>query len=119
VLSSRRIDHDYALALLLMLPPEQAVEKLQRVRSRSASSYSKVIALCNLAIDYGHLTGQSSVIGLSSSILSSAEWGKKLGRYKISFTEAFRGGLEEKKKVIFQLFGNTEVDFQLLSQYCQ
>lgn len=43
VLSSRRIDHDYALALLLMLPPEQAVEKLQRVRSRSASSYSKVI----------------------------------------------------------------------------
>ena len=43
VLSSRRIDHDYALYLLLSLPEEHAVEKLQAIRSRNVSSYSKVI----------------------------------------------------------------------------
>ena len=43
VLSSRRIDHDYALYLLLSLPEEHAVGKLQAIRSRSVSSYSKVI----------------------------------------------------------------------------
>ena len=42
-LSCRRIDHGYALALLLMVPPKQAIEKLHAMRSRSASSYSKVI----------------------------------------------------------------------------
>ena len=43
VLSSRRIDHDYALYLLLSLPEEHAVGKLQAIRSRNVSSYSKVI----------------------------------------------------------------------------
>ena len=43
MLSSRRIDHDYALYLLLSLPEEHAVGKLQAIRSRSVSSYSKVI----------------------------------------------------------------------------
>ena len=55
----------------------------------------------------------------SVAILNSAQWGKKLGRYKISFTEAFRGGLEEKKKVASTLFRNKEVDMELIKEYCR
>ena len=53
------------------------------------------------------------------AFLNSAQWGKKLGRYKISFTEAFRGGLEEKKKVVSTLFRNKEVDLGLILDYCK
>ena len=55
----------------------------------------------------------------SMAFLNSAQWGKKLGCYKISFTEAFRGGLEEKKKVVSTLFRNKEVDLGLILDYCK
>ena len=42
---SRRVEHDYALGLLLALPPQLAMRRLQRLRARlqSASNYSSVI----------------------------------------------------------------------------
>lgn len=43
VLSSRRIDHAFALGLLLLLPPVRAMDRLQGIRSKNVSSYSKVI----------------------------------------------------------------------------
>ena len=51
--------------------------------------------------------------------MTSAQWGKKLGKYKISFTEAFRGGVEEKKKVASTLFRNKEVELELILDYCR
>lgn len=55
----------------------------------------------------------------SVSILTSAQWGKRLGRHKISFTEAFRGGVEEKKKVASMLFRSKHVDMGLILEYCR
>ena len=47
VLAVRRLDHDYALALLLAAPPSTAVQSLKAIRTRSISSYSRVIvSLC-------------------------------------------------------------------------
>jgi hypothetical protein len=55
----------------------------------------------------------------SVSILTSAQWGKRLGGYKISFTEAFRGGVEEKKKVVSMLFRSKHVEMGLILEYCR
>ena len=76
-------------------------------------------SLCNLAINYGHISGQSQLSDLAMSIRSSAEWGKRLSRVKVSFTEAFRGGMEEKKAVAEVLFRNKMVDIDTVQQYCR
>ena len=55
----------------------------------------------------------------SEAFLTSAQWGKKLGKYKISFTEAFRGGMEEKKKVASTLFRNKDVELEIILDYCR
>ena len=55
----------------------------------------------------------------SVSILTSAQWGKRLGGHNISFTEAFRGGVEEKKKVASTLFRSKHVDMGLILEYCR
>lgn len=54
----------------------------------------------------------------SAAILRSAEWGKRLGSYKVSYTEAFRGGLEERRKVASALFRVRELDMDTVVQYC-
>ena len=53
VTSSRRMEHDYALGLLLVLPPQLAMGQLQRLRTRlqSASNYSSVIVSCFVLTD--------------------------------------------------------------------
>ena len=76
-------------------------------------------ALCNLAINYGHISGQSQLSDQAISIRSSAEWGKRLSIVKVSFTEAFRGGLEEKKRVAEALYRNRKVDIDTVLQYCR
>ena len=82
--------------------------------------YSSLLqALCKLTIDYSILVDEPSVKEHSIAILTSAQWGKKLGRHKISFTEAFRGGLEEKKKVASTLFRNKHVQMELILDYCR
>lgn len=55
----------------------------------------------------------------SAAILRSAEWGKRLGLYKVSYTKAFRGGLEERKVVANELFGVKELDMETVIQYCR
>ena len=62
---------------------------------------------------------EPSVMEHSVSILTSAQWGKRLGGHKISFTEAFRGGVEEKKKVASTLFRSKRVDMGLILDYCR
>lgn len=43
-----------------------------------------------------------------------------LSFFQISFTQAFRGGMEEKKNILSeQFFRNTEIDLTLLMEYCQ
>lgn len=44
-------------------------------------------ALCKLAIDYGSLTGQSSVVEQAATVLRSAEWGKHLSKYKVGMQD--------------------------------
>ncbi|XP_064403489.1 kinetochore-associated protein 1-like isoform X2 [Halichondria panicea] len=117
VLSSRKLDHEYALSLLLMLPPQVAAQKLQGIRFKSISSYSRVISLCNLALDYGCITNQTQLSKQAGTIRSSAEWGKRLSKVKISFTEAFRGGNEEKMKVTTTLFRSNLADIETVLQY--
>lgn len=43
VLSSRRLDHDLSLSLLLMCPLSEAMPHLQAIKTRNVSSYSRVI----------------------------------------------------------------------------
>ena len=76
-------------------------------------------SLCKLTIDYSLMVGEPSVKEHSVAILTSAQWGKKLGRHKISFTEAFRGGVDEKKKVASTLFRNKQVEMELILDYCR
>lgn len=76
-------------------------------------------ALCKLTINYSIVTHEPSVMEHSVSILNSAQWGKRLGGQKISFTEAFRGGLEEKKKVASTLFRSKHVEMELILDYCR
>lgn len=65
------------------------------------------------------MTRQSSLKEQSLNIRSSAEWGKRLSLVKLSYTEAFRGGLEEKKQVSTALFNNKLVDVETILQYCE
>ena len=76
-------------------------------------------ALCKLTINYSIIMCDASVREHSVSILNSAQWGKRLGGHKISFTEAFRGGMEEKKKVASVLFRSKRVDIKLILDYCR
>ena len=76
-------------------------------------------SLCKLTIDYSLMVGEPSVKEHSVAILTSAQWGKKLGRHNISFTEAFRGGVDEKKKVASTLFRNKQVEMELILDYCR
>ena len=76
-------------------------------------------ALCKLTIDYSLLVHEPSVKEQSEAFLVSAQWGKKLGRHKVSFTEAFRGGMEEKKKVASNLFRNKDIELELIVDYCR
>ena len=62
---------------------------------------------------------EPSVREHSVAILASAQWGKRLGGHKISFTEAFRGGIEEKKKVASKLFRSQHVEIELILDYCR
>ena len=65
------------------------------------------------------MTGVVGLKELSSVMLKSAEWGKRLSKYKVSFTEAFRGGIEEKKKVAAILFRNKHIEIDLILEYCR
>ena len=76
-------------------------------------------ALCKLTIDYSILVQEPTIKEHSVAILTSAQWGKRLGGHKISFTEAFRGGMEEKKKVASTLFRNKHVETELILDYCR
>ena len=76
-------------------------------------------ALCSLTINYSIVMHEPSVMEHSVSILTSAQWGKRLGGHKISFTEAFRGGMEERKKVASILFRSKHVKMELILEYCR
>lgn len=78
-----------------------------------------VQSLCDLAVDYCRIAQQPALKDLSLSIRDSAEWGKKLSKVKISYTEAFRGGQEDKKRVATALFKSKEVDVETILQYCK
>ena len=52
------------------------------------------------------------------TILRSAEWGKRLGKFNVPYTKAFRGGLEECKKVGGALLRVRELDLETVIQYC-
>ena len=54
----------------------------------------------------------------SLAVLRSAEWGKKLSIYKVSYTRAFRGGMKERKKVGAALLRNKDIDLKSVIQYC-
>lgn len=54
----------------------------------------------------------------AATILRSAEWGKRLGKFNVPYTEAFRGGLEERKKVGGALLRVRELDLDTVIQYC-
>ena len=69
-------------------------------------------------MDYGLITRQQAVKEMSSTILRSAEWGKRLGAYKVAYTGAFRGGAPEKKKVGGALLRCKELDVDTVVQYC-
>ncbi len=86
-------------------------------KSASIFAYTYTQSLCNLALDYGRMTNQTQLSELAGSIRSSAEWGKRLSKIKISFTEAFRGGNEEKMKVTTTLFGSNLADIETVLQY--
>lgn len=53
------------------------------------------------------------------AILKSAEWGKRLGQHKVAYTEAFRGGLEERRKVAGALLRCREMDLDTVVKYCR
>ena len=42
VLSARKLDHDYALALLLQSPPEEGKKRIIDTRVHSLSSFTRV-----------------------------------------------------------------------------
>ncbi len=75
-------------------------------------------ALCRLSIDYSVITRQPGVKERSESILRSAGWGKRLGGHKVSYSEAFRGGMEERRKVASMLLRVREVPMETVLQYC-
>eukprot|EP00731_Ephydatia_muelleri_P027679 Em0019g552a len=118
ILSCSHLDPELGLCLLLQFAPLQSVEVLKNARQLISHSYSKVISLCQLAINYGKLTRQPGLVETSSSFLCSAQWGKTLGKLGISFTEAFRGTLLDKKKVIPSLLRNCKADQVTIQQYC-
>ena len=41
-------------------------------------------ALCQLAIDYGSLCGLNDVVSTSQFYVTAADWGKRLGKHKVS-----------------------------------
>ena len=75
-------------------------------------------ALCKLCLDYGHIMKQPALVERSKAILRSAEWGKRLGQHGVLYTKAFRGGMEEKKKVADALLRNREVELSTVLEYC-
>ena len=83
------------------------------------SSYSRVIALCKLCLDYSLITRAGAVRQEAATILKSAEWGKRLGQHKVAYTEAFRGGLEERRKVVGALLRCKELDLETIVKYCR
>ena len=43
MLSSRRVDHDYCLSMLLMSPPSDVIPQLMAAKPLSSTNYSRVI----------------------------------------------------------------------------
>ncbi|CAI8050069.1 Kinetochore-associated protein 1 [Geodia barretti] len=120
VLSMSRVDHSLGLALLLATPPDTALQLLNTKQSSIMSSYSRVIAFCALTIHYCQLVGlpqqvKSTAVGL----MTAAVWGKTLRTYQVNFWNAFRGGPEEKKRVLSQIVHLKEVPPELLLAYCR
>jgi hypothetical protein len=120
VLSMSRVDHSLGLALLLATPPDTALQLLNTKQSSIMSSYSRVIAFCALTIHYCQLVGlpqqvKSTAVGL----MTAAVWGKTLRAYQVNFWNAFRGGPEEKKRVLSQIVHLKEVPPELLLAYCR
>jgi hypothetical protein len=119
VLSMSLVDHSWGLAILLATPPNSALRLLNCRQASVLSSYSRIISLCLLTIHYCQLVSLPQIRSAALALLTGAVWGKVLRFYQVSFSDALRGGPQEKRRVLPQILCVKTIPPAIVLAYCR
>ncbi|KAK7496856.1 hypothetical protein BaRGS_00011836, partial [Batillaria attramentaria] len=118
VFSAQAVDHKMALAYLLSVPRKVSVDCLKKSISSCGLNFRKLGALASVGVALGHLLKETSLIATCQELETSATWGVRLGKLKISFKEAFQGGVSAKHDVIAALARSELSDITMVRDFC-
>ncbi|NWI17511.1 KNTC1 protein, partial [Crypturellus soui] len=118
VFNCRLIDQNLALGYCTILPKEDMFKKLWDVINNSWQNYKKVLAVALVGAQLATHYGEGHEKRKFQELITDAEWGIQLGKFGISFTNAFRQPPIRKKELIKTLVQNPKVDTDLILNYC-
>ncbi|NWX85924.1 KNTC1 protein, partial [Nothoprocta pentlandii] len=118
VFNCRLIDQKLALGYCTILPKEDMFNKLWDVINNSWQNYKKVLAVALVGAQLATHCGEEGEKRKFQELITDAEWGIQLGKFGISFKNAFRQPPVRKKELIRTLVQNPKVDTDLILNYC-
>ncbi|NWX97118.1 KNTC1 protein, partial [Nothoprocta ornata] len=118
VFNCRLIDQKLALGYCTILPKEDMFNKLWDVINNSWQNYKKVLAVALVGAQLATHCGEEEEKRKFQELITDAEWGIQLGKFGISFKNAFRQPPVRKKELIRTLVQNPKVDTDLILNYC-
>ncbi|KAL8602243.1 hypothetical protein ACOMHN_022756 [Nucella lapillus] len=117
VLSSHHVDHKMALACLLSTPRKVSVDCLMKSITSCNFNFRKLKVIADVGLALGHLFREVKLISICQECQTNAAWGVCLGKLKISFKEAFQGGVSAKHGVLEAMAGCEQVDVRMLTDF--
>ncbi|KAK7116086.1 kinetochore-associated protein 1-like [Littorina saxatilis] len=117
VLSAHRVDHKMALACLLSLPRKVSMDCLKKSITTCNFNFRKLGAIASVGVALGNLLRESKLISYCQDLETGAAWGVRLAKLKISFKEAFQGGVSSKQEVIAAMAHCKEADVKMVADF--
>ncbi|XP_076465746.1 kinetochore-associated protein 1-like [Babylonia areolata] len=117
VLSAHRVDNKMVLACLLSTPRKVSIDCLMKSIASCNFNFRKLGVIASVGLALGHLLRESKLISTCQELEINAAWGVRLGKLKISFKEAFQGGMSAKHEVIAAMAGCEQVDVRMVAEF--
>ncbi|XP_041477806.1 kinetochore-associated protein 1-like isoform X2 [Lytechinus variegatus] len=115
IFSCREVDTFLALCYLIIQPSKELVKKLVY---NAGQNYKKILAIAQVGYEMAKMNQDLKVQVVFQDLATSALWGDRLLKIKVSFKDAFNN-MEKKRQLLPQLITHPETSLELITEYCR
>ncbi|KAL8180097.1 UNVERIFIED_CONTAM: hypothetical protein K2H54_006511 [Gekko kuhli] len=119
VFHSRHVDRSLAGGYCSLLRKESFYEYLWDMINKTWQNYSKVQSVAFVGAQLAGWYDDPEEKQKFEELMTDAEWGKELGKLRISFQDVFRTPSIRKEELLRTLVQNPHVKIDLILKYCR